>query len=113
MQNAPHASKQPDGQTQSRIVRRNIAALVEERRRSESSRTVHDHIADAMTAQMKPAYERVAAFLTEDKPNAQAPASQGARALPQGAEFYKAMLYLQTTTDMTADQSVQESCPHA
>ncbi len=61
-------------------------------------------VADAMTAQMKPAYDRVAAFLTEDKPNAQAPASQGARALPQGAEFYKAMLYLQTTTDMTADE---------
>ena len=57
-----------------------------------------------MTTQMKPAYDRVAAFITEDKPNGQTPDKQGALALPKGVEFYNAMLYLQTTTDMTADE---------
>ena len=61
-------------------------------------------VADVMTTQMKPAYDRVAAFITEDKPNGQTPDSQGAQALPKGVEFYNAMLYLQTTTDMTADE---------
>jgi uncharacterized protein (DUF885 family) len=61
-------------------------------------------VADVMTTQMKPAYDRVAAFITADKPNAQTPDRQGAQVLPKGAEFYDAMLYLQTTTDMTAEQ---------
>jgi uncharacterized protein (DUF885 family) len=59
---------------------------------------------DAMVQQMKPAYDRVAAFLTEDKPNGQKPDKQGALALPNGAEFYKGALYLQTTTEMTPDE---------
>jgi uncharacterized protein (DUF885 family) len=46
-------------------------------------------VADAMTTQMKPAYDRVAAFITEDKPNGQTTKSQGALALPKGVEFYK------------------------
>jgi uncharacterized protein (DUF885 family) len=61
-------------------------------------------IADVMTTQMKPAYDRVAAFITEDKPNGQKPDKQGAQVLPKGVEFYDAMLYLQTTTAMTADE---------
>jgi uncharacterized protein (DUF885 family) len=61
-------------------------------------------VADVMTTQMKPAYDRVAAFITEDKPKGQTPDRQGAQALPKGVEFYNAMLYLQTTTDMTADE---------
>jgi uncharacterized protein (DUF885 family) len=60
-------------------------------------------VADSMTTQMKPAYDRVAAFITADKPSAQTPDRQGAKALPKSAEFYDAMLYLQTTTDMTAE----------
>jgi uncharacterized membrane protein len=39
-----------NGRSGSRVVHRNIAALVKERQRSEDARTVHDHIADAMTA---------------------------------------------------------------
>ena len=61
-------------------------------------------VSDAMTQQMKPAYDRVAAFLKEDKPNGQKPEKQGALALPDGAKFYDAALYLSTTTEMTADE---------
>lgn len=61
-------------------------------------------VSDTMTQQMKPAYDRVAAFLAEDKPNGQKPDKQGAQALPNGTEFYNAALYLSTTTDMTADE---------
>ncbi|HEY0646822.1 DUF885 domain-containing protein [Phenylobacterium sp.] len=59
--------------------------------------------ADTMTGQMKPAYDRLAAWLTEDM--AKTPeAASGAHALPNGRAYYTAMLKLQTTTDMTADQ---------
>lgn len=59
--------------------------------------------ADNMTGQMKPAYARVAAWLTEDM--ARTPeAASGVHALPNGRAYYAAMLKLQTTTDMTADQ---------
>ena len=61
-------------------------------------------VSDAMTQQMKPAYDRVAAFLKEDKPNGQKAEKQGALALPDGAKFYDAALYLSTTTEMTADE---------
>ncbi|MEI7933378.1 MAG: DUF885 domain-containing protein, partial [Alphaproteobacteria bacterium] len=60
-------------------------------------------VASAMTTKMKPAYDRVAAWLTSDAPNASAEA-KGAGALPDGANYYNASLYLQTTTDMTAEQ---------
>ncbi len=57
----------------------------------------------AMTGQMKPAYDRLTAWLTADRPNT-SPEAKGAGALPDGAKFYDTALYLQTTTDMTADQ---------
>lgn len=71
---------------------------------AEEGKAFEKAVADLMTTQMKPAYDRVAAFITADKPNAQTPDRQGAQALPKGVEFYDAMLYLQTTTDMTADE---------
>jgi uncharacterized protein (DUF885 family) len=52
---------------------------------------------------MLPAYERRAAWVAEDKKNA-SPQAQGVGALPNGQAFYNAALYLQTTTDMTADE---------
>jgi uncharacterized protein (DUF885 family) len=61
-------------------------------------------VAKVMTEEMKPAYDRVAAFLNEDKPNGQKPDKQGAQALPNGTDFYNAALYLSTTTEMTADE---------
>ena len=71
---------------------------------AEEGKAFEKAVADVMTTQMKPAYDRVAAFITEDKPNGQKPDKQGALALPNGVEFYNAMLYLQTTTNMTADE---------
>ena len=57
----------------------------------------------AMTGEMRPAYDRVAAWLTADRVNASAEA-KGAGALPDGQAYYAAKLRDQTTTDMTADQ---------
>jgi uncharacterized protein (DUF885 family) len=57
--------------------------------------------AAAMTGQMKPAYDRVSAWLTADVANTTADA-KGAGALPNGKAYYDAALKLQTTTDMTA-----------
>jgi uncharacterized protein (DUF885 family) len=60
-------------------------------------------VAQAMTGTMKPAYDRLADWLTADMANASAD-PKGAGALPDGAAYYNAMLRLQTTSDMTADQ---------
>ena len=60
-------------------------------------------LAAAMTARMKPAYDRLGAWLAADREQSAAD-PKGAGALPDGAAYYNAMLRLQTTTDMTADQ---------
>ncbi|MDZ4053317.1 MAG: DUF885 family protein, partial [Phenylobacterium sp.] len=60
-------------------------------------------VAEAMTGSMKPAYDRLGAWLASDRGQASA-LPQGAGALPDGAAYYQAMLRQQTTTDMTADQ---------
>ena len=60
-------------------------------------------LVSTMTGQMKPAYDRVTAWLAADKANTSADA-KGAGALPDGVNYYNTALYLQTTTDMTADQ---------
>jgi uncharacterized protein (DUF885 family) len=70
---------------------------------AEEATALEGQLSAAMTEKMKPAYDRVAAWVAEDKKNA-SPQPQGAGALPAGAEYYKAMLNLQTTTDMTADE---------
>ncbi|MDZ4761992.1 MAG: DUF885 domain-containing protein [Alphaproteobacteria bacterium] len=57
----------------------------------------------AMTTEMKPAYDRLGAWLAEDRANA-SPAAQGVSALPDGTNYYNTMLNLMTTTEMTADQ---------
>lgn len=60
-------------------------------------------VADAMTGSMKPAYDRLGAWLASDREQSSADA-RGVGSLPDGAAYYNAMLRLQTTTDMTADQ---------
>ena len=57
----------------------------------------------AMVDKMKPAYDRLSAWVAEDKKNASA-TPQGAGSLPNGEAYYNAMLNLMTTTDMTADE---------
>jgi uncharacterized protein (DUF885 family) len=56
----------------------------------------------ALTGSMKPAYDRVAAWLSEDRSKADA-APRGVGDLPDGAAYYAAMLRLQTTTELSAE----------
>ena len=77
-------------QTAAKITPEEATALIEQLRA-------------AMVDTMKPAYDRLAAWVAEDKVNA-SPAPQGAGALPNGEAYYNAMLSLMTTTDMTADE---------
>jgi uncharacterized protein (DUF885 family) len=58
---------------------------------------------ETLTGAIKPAYERVIAWLESDKANAGAEAT-GAGALPDGAAYYNVALEAQTTTSMTADE---------
>ncbi len=60
-------------------------------------------VSAAMTGQMKPAYDRLGAWLSADAAKASVE-PKGAGSLPDGAADYDAMLAQQTTTDMTADQ---------
>ena len=60
-------------------------------------------VTDAMTRQMKPGYDRLLTWLKTDREQASGDA-KGAGSLPRGADYYNAMLYLQTTTTMTADE---------
>jgi uncharacterized protein (DUF885 family) len=57
----------------------------------------------AMVDKMKPAYDRLAAWVAEDKVNASA-TPQGANLQPNGAAYYDFMLAGMTTTSMTADE---------
>ena len=52
---------------------------------------------------VKPSYERIIAYLKDDRPKA-AEQSQGVGTFAKGADFYNAMLEVQTTTKMTADE---------
>ncbi len=57
----------------------------------------------ALKDKMKPAYERLIAWLEADMPNAPS-GKVGALTLPNGPEWYDVSLQLQTTTKMTADE---------
>lgn len=52
---------------------------------------------------VKPSYDRIIAYLKEDRAKA-SEQSQGVSTIPEGAAFYNAMLEVQTTTKMTADE---------
>ncbi len=58
---------------------------------------------EALTQSVKPAYERLIAWLEEDMANA-ASGKVGALTLPNGPEWYDVSLELLTTTEMTADE---------
>lgn len=59
--------------------------------------------AAAMNGSLKPAYDRIAAWLAADR-EVSAADPKGAGSLPDGAAFYAAQLRDETTTDMTADE---------
>lgn len=58
---------------------------------------------DALITDVKPAYDRVIAWLTADRVNTR-PDPEGASTLTDGKDYYDTQLYLQTTTTMTAEQ---------
>jgi uncharacterized protein (DUF885 family) len=70
---------------------------------AEEAAALTTQLSDAMTKTMKPAYDRLNAWVAEDKKNASA-TPQGAGSLPNGEAYYNAMLSLMTTTEMTADE---------
>lgn len=81
-----------------------IAALVAGGKlTAEEASAMTEQLRVAMTDKMKPAYDRVAAWVAEDKVNA-SPTPQGVGSLPNGEAYYNAMLSLMTTTEMTADE---------
>ena len=66
-------------------------------------KVLEDGASKALIETVKPAYDRLIAWLTEDEAKATAE-SQGVGAQPDGAAFYNMMLEQQTTTTMTADE---------
>ena len=62
-----------------------------------------DRAATVLKTEVKPAYDRIAAWLRDDGRNASAE-SQGVSALPEGGAFYNVALALQTTTAMTSEE---------
>lgn len=81
-----------------------IASLVDGGKISaEEASALTDQLRAAMVDKMKPAYDRVAAWIAEDKINA-SPEAKGVGTLPNGEAYYDTALYLMTTTDMTADE---------
>ena len=70
---------------------------------AEEATAMTEAAAKALREQVKPGYDRLLAWLEEDRKNVGAE-PHGASALPNGADYYNAMLALQTTTTMTADE---------
>ena len=81
-----------------------IAALVKNSKITDTeAATLTDAATNALTAKVKPAYARLADWLASDAKHASKDA-RGVSALPDGANFYKTELFLQTTTNLTADE---------
>jgi uncharacterized protein (DUF885 family) len=70
---------------------------------ADEAKTLQDAASKALVDSVKPAYERVIAWLTEDRALTPELAT-GAGKLKDGASFYNAQLEIQTTTTMTADE---------
>ena len=58
---------------------------------------------ETLTTSIKPAYERIIAWLQSDKANA-SPEAKGVGALPDGGAYYNVAIEQHTTTTMTADE---------
>jgi uncharacterized protein (DUF885 family) len=70
---------------------------------ADEAKALTEAASKALTEQVKPAYERVIAWLEADKPNTPVEA-KGASTLKDGTNYYNAQLLIQTTTDLTAEQ---------
>ena len=81
-----------------------IAALVEAKTIDEArAEELRSALSDALKSSYLPAYQRLIAFMEEDRPNAPEVAT-GVRALPDGEAYYASRLKASTTTELTADQ---------
>jgi uncharacterized protein (DUF885 family) len=70
---------------------------------ADEARAIETAAKAALIDKLKPAYERVIAWLKEDRPNTSEQAT-GASALKDGVAFYDNALAQQTTTTMTANE---------
>jgi uncharacterized protein (DUF885 family) len=70
---------------------------------AEEGKAMEAAASGALTDKVKPAYDRLIAWLEADRPNTSEQA-QGVGALKDGVAFYNTMLEVQTTTQMTADE---------
>ena len=69
-----------------------------------AAKTLEDGARKALIETVKPAYERVIAWLEADRVNTSELAQGAAQLMKDGAAFYNISLELMTTTDMTAEQ---------
>ncbi|MFN7982284.1 MAG: DUF885 domain-containing protein [Vicinamibacterales bacterium] len=84
-------------------VKAKTAALVKEGKVSDAeAKELQSSAKTALLSSVKPAYERLIAWLTEDRAKT-SEQSKGVSALKDGAAFYDAQLSIQTTTDKTAN----------
>jgi len=70
---------------------------------AEEAKALLDAASAALTGHVKPAYERIIAWLTSDRANTPEQAQGAGALMKDGAAFYNTSLELMTTTDMTAE----------
>jgi len=70
---------------------------------AEEAKALQDAASAALTGHVKPAYERIIAWLTSDRANTPEQAQGAGALMKDGAAFYNTSLELMTTTDMTAE----------
>ena len=70
---------------------------------ADEAKALQEATSKALTEQVKPAYDRIIAWLEADKANTPVEA-RGASTLTSGTDYYNAQLEIQTTTSMTADE---------
>ena len=81
-----------------------IAALRESGAIDEAAaQSLRDRLESALKTSYLPGYQRLIAFMEQDKPNAPQTAT-GVGSLPDGSAFYNDRLLASTTTDLTAEQ---------
>ena len=81
-----------------------IKALLDEKKiTADEAKALNEAATKALTDKVKPAYDRVIAWLESDRPNSSAD-SKGVSTLKDGAAYYATQLELMTTTTKTADE---------
>ena len=82
-----------------------IKGLVEAKKvTADEGKTLQAAVAKALKESVKPAYDGVIAWLTEDRKNTPEQAQGASQLMKDGAAYYNTALEIQTTTTMTADE---------